>query len=66
MAKDQENFLSFFYLGEHFVSIFPVTAKSYPFRIIFKSDNYEYSAAANDEGTGGGEGFKLRYYQVSC
>jgi len=43
-----------------------VCSKSYPFRIIFNSDSYEYSAAANDEGTGGGEGFKLRYFQTSC
>lgn len=43
-----------------------VCSKTYPFRIIFKSDNYEYSKAANDEGTGGGEGFKLRYFQTTC
>jgi len=42
-----------------------VCSKSYPFRIIFKSDGYEFSAA-NHEAVGGGKGFKLRYYQVSC
>jgi len=43
-----------------------VCSKSYPFRIEFHSDGYEYSAAANDEGTGNNPGFKLRYFQTTC
>jgi len=37
-----------------------------PFRLVFSSDTFEMSAAAMDEGTGGGVGFKLRYFQTTC
>ena len=37
-----------------------------PFRLVFSSDTFEMSLAANDEGTGGGVGFKLRYFQTTC
>ena len=50
----------------HFLMIHYFSAKSYPFRIEFHSDGYEYSAAANDEGTGNNPGFKLRYFQTTC
>ena len=49
------------------LSIFPVTAKTYPFRIIFKSDGFESAHAAMSEAVnGGGKGFKLRYLQEAC
>ena len=50
----------------HSLMIHYFSAKSYPFRIEFHSDGYEYSAAANDEGTGNNPGFKLRYFQTTC
>ena len=37
-----------------------------PFRLVFHSDTFEMSLAANDEGTGGSVGFKLRYFQTTC
>ena len=45
---------------------FSIPAKTYPFRITFNSDAFEVGAAAMDEGTGQGAGFKLLYFQTSC
>jgi len=47
-----------------------VCSKSYPFRIRFVSDNWEYANTDVDEGGMTGtttqQGFKIRYYQESC
>merc|ERR1712066_396573 len=37
-----------------------------PFRLVFSCDTFEMAAAAMNEGTGGGVGFKLRYFQTTC
>jgi len=47
-----------------------VCSRSYPFRIRFMSDRWEYAAAAIDEGgltgTVAQDGFKLQYWQTTC
>jgi len=42
-----------------------VCSTQQPFQITFNSDDYEHSAAAKDEGTGGNKGFRLVYFQDS-
>ena len=48
--------------------IYYFSAQSYPFRIEFHSDGYEYSTgiAAMSEGEARNPGFKVKYYQTTC
>ena len=53
------------YVSSLILTSFLISAKSYPFRITFLSDAYEFAAAAINE-VGSGKGFKLRYTLTSC